>query len=72
MFQPSSHISPAKAREILKDGSVHGHPLTAAQRGMFGAAAGREKHSAVPCPASARPGLVEQFRAAFCRATQSS
>lgn len=34
-------IAPAKAKEILRDGTVHGKPLTPAQRGMFGAAAGR-------------------------------
>ena len=43
--QPSSNVSPEKAREILKDGSVHGHPLTEKQRGMFGAAAGRDRKS---------------------------
>lgn len=41
--QPSSDISPEKARQILKDGTVHGHPLTDKQRRMFGAAAGRGK-----------------------------
>lgn len=41
--QPSADISPEKARRILKDGTVHGKPLTEAQRGMFGAAAGRGK-----------------------------
>lgn len=39
--QPSDDISPAKARKILDDGEVHGKPLTEAQRGMFGAAAGK-------------------------------
>ncbi|MFY7870227.1 MAG: hypothetical protein ACOVQN_12020 [Exiguobacterium sp.] len=34
---PHSSVSPAKAREILHHGSVHGHPLTRAQRGFFGA-----------------------------------
>lgn len=38
---PSSKISASKARKILEDGSVRGHKLTPAQRGMFGAAAGR-------------------------------
>jgi len=42
---PSSHVSPAKAREILDDGTVHGRPLTPAQRRMFGAAAGREDNA---------------------------
>lgn len=41
--QPSDDITPEKARQILKDGEVHGHPLTEKQRGMFGAAAGKEK-----------------------------
>jgi len=33
-------MSSQKACRILKDGSVHGHPLTKAQRGMFGAKCG--------------------------------
>ena len=33
---PSSH----KAKKILTDGSVRGHPLTEPQRGLFGAIAG--------------------------------
>lgn len=32
-----------KAKKILKDGSVHGHPLTAKQKGLFGAIAGGQK-----------------------------
>ena len=36
-------VSPEKAREILSDGTVHGKPLTEAQRGMFGAIAGRDR-----------------------------
>lgn len=31
--------SPAKAREILKDGTAQGQPLTAKQKGFFGAVA---------------------------------
>ena len=46
--QPSSRVNPAKAKEILRDGTVHGHPLTDAQRGMFGAAAGRSDNCARP------------------------
>jgi len=38
---PSSRIKSAKAKAILRDGEVHGKPLTKAQRGMFGAAAGK-------------------------------
>lgn len=40
---PSARIAPTKARKILADGSVRGHPLTGAQRRMFGAAASRSK-----------------------------
>lgn len=39
--QPSDNVSPSKARKILHDGEVNGHPITQKQRGMFGAAAGR-------------------------------
>jgi len=37
--------SPTKARQILHDKSVRGHPLTSAQRGFFGAIASRLKNS---------------------------
>lgn len=38
-------LTPAKARKILHDKSVRGHPLTKAQRGFFGAvsSSGRKK-----------------------------
>lgn len=39
--QPSDKLSPEKAKEMLADGTAHGHPLTAAQKGMLGAAVGR-------------------------------
>lgn len=46
--QPSSHMdmSSHKAREILHDGTVHGHPLTEKQRGLFGVIAGYTHNSA--------------------------
>ncbi len=31
-----SPVDPSKAREILHDGTVHGQPITAKQRGYFG------------------------------------
>ena len=34
------NVKSSKAREILRDGSVRGHPLTSKQRGFFGARAG--------------------------------
>lgn len=40
---PSDDISPEKARQILHDGKVRGHPLTPAQSRMFGAAAGKDQ-----------------------------
>lgn len=40
--RPSDQVDPAKAREILEHGEVHGEPLTPAQQGMFGAAASRD------------------------------
>jgi hypothetical protein len=40
---PSKDIPGEKACKILKDGEVKGHPLTDAQRGMFGAACGKWK-----------------------------
>ena len=39
----SSHLSAAKAREILHDGTVHGHPITERQRRFFGWVAGGGK-----------------------------
>lgn len=40
---PSKHMdmSPEKARTILHDKSIRGHPLTPKQRGLFGAIAGK-------------------------------
>lgn len=34
-------ISSAKAKTILSDGSIRGHPLTKKQKGFFGLIAGR-------------------------------
>ena len=39
-------LTKAKAREILRDGSVHGHKLTARQRRFFGARASGKKKRA--------------------------
>ena len=38
--------SPTKARQILKDDSAQGHPLTKAQKGYFGAIASKAKKGA--------------------------
>ena len=39
-------LTKAKAREILRDGSVYGHKLTARQRRSFGArASGKRKRA---------------------------
>jgi hypothetical protein len=35
--------SPQKARTILHDQAIRGHPLTKAQRGFFGAVAAKAK-----------------------------
>jgi hypothetical protein len=35
--------SPGKARQILHDQEIRGHPLTKAQRGFFGAVAALSK-----------------------------
>ena len=43
--EPSSGINPAKAKQILRDDSAQGHPLTEKQKGMFGAAAGRDDNA---------------------------
>ena len=42
--QPSEKIDPEKARQILHDKEVRGHPLTEKQRRMFGAAASRAEY----------------------------
>lgn len=36
-------LSTAKAKEILRDQSVHGRPLTGRQKRFFGAVAGGQK-----------------------------
>jgi hypothetical protein len=38
-----ANISSTKAKTILSDGEVRGHPLTEKQRGLFGAIAGKAK-----------------------------
>ena len=43
-------VTPEKARAILRDGTVHGKPLTEKQRGMFGAIAGQGKKAAPGSP----------------------
>lgn len=43
--KPSDDISPDKAKQILEDGEAHGKPLTDAQKGMFGAAAGKQRNA---------------------------
>lgn len=35
--------SPAKARQILRDGTAQGQPLTRKQQGLFGAVAAKTK-----------------------------
>ena len=35
-----SSVAPAKAKQILRDDEVRGHPLTEKQKGFFGARAG--------------------------------
>lgn len=40
MKKLSHALTPEKAKKILKDGSVRGHPLTSKQKGFFGARAG--------------------------------
>jgi hypothetical protein len=37
----SSHMGPAKARKVLKDGKARGKALTPKQKRLFGALAGR-------------------------------
>ena len=37
----NNSISRTKAKKILRDGEIRGRKLTKAQRGFFGAAAGR-------------------------------
>lgn len=36
-------LTSGKAKEMLRDGTVHGKPLTAKQKGLFGAVAGGQK-----------------------------
>lgn len=41
----SANVTPDKACKILKDGTVHGKPLTDKQRGMFGSICGKRDKS---------------------------
>ncbi len=58
--QPSDKIDPDKAKQILREGQVHGNPLTEEQRKMFGAAASREK-DADPIPRERYQLLQQQL-----------
>lgn len=40
---PNPQVTPDKACQIVTDGSVHGQPLSDAQKGMFGAICGKKK-----------------------------
>lgn len=46
-------VSQEKAKEILRDGSVHGHPLTEKQKGYFGWIAGGKKQDG---------GLLQEYQ----------
>lgn len=39
----SHPLTQSKAKEILRDGTVHGKPLTAKQKRFFGAVAGGQR-----------------------------
>lgn len=39
----SRKVSSDKAKKILKDGSVRGHPLSKKQKGFFGLIAGKDE-----------------------------
>lgn len=43
-------VAPEKAKQILQDDEVRGHPLTGKQKGFFGARAG-----GAPMPAAKNP-----------------
>ena len=56
----ASGVTPDKACKILKDGTAQGHPLTEAQRGMFGAVCGkRGKKKVRNMVANSSPGWTE-------------
>jgi len=56
---PSEEIDPKVARRILRKGEVCGHPLTEAQRRMFGAAYGKMKQTKKKKKARSRYNLTE-------------
>lgn len=49
-YKDGGNVSSAKAKEILKDGTVHGHPLTDKQKRYFGWIAGGAKQTGGPVP----------------------
>lgn len=59
--QPSERIDPRKARKILHDKEVRGHPLTEKQRGMFGAAA--DKEDKIQTALNRARSIVQKFTA---------
>lgn len=48
-------LTAGKAKAILRDGSVHGHPLTVKQKGFFGARAGG-------APVTVKPKVTKKSR----------
>lgn len=55
IFKSGGSVSSEKAKEILRDGSVHGKKLTKKQRGFFGAQAGKAEDGTSIEPISANP-----------------
>jgi hypothetical protein len=51
-----SSVSPSKAKTILRDDEVRGHPLTEKQRGFFGARAGGAPEKPAPRNPPGRKG----------------
>jgi hypothetical protein len=50
-----SAVAPEKAKQILRDNEVRGNPLTAKQKGFFGARAGGAPMPPASAPAPRNP-----------------
>lgn len=59
-------VTPEKACKIVKDGSVHGRPLTAKQRGMFGARCGQRGKKVMNLLRNANPEGCNQHTGPGC------
>jgi hypothetical protein len=65
LYQKGGKVSSSKAKEILRDGTAQGHPLTPAQKRYFGWIAGggkpKAQHGGIPWPDVSTPNPRQPY-----------